>query len=144
MPYKDPEVYRRKSLDRTRKWRTANPERWKEQRRLAYAKNKDYYARKNLEFREKNPDYLGEWRVRNPGKNRAKSNKYRAAKLRAVPSWADLKVIEMFYADCPKGYVVDHIIPLQGKEVCGLHVRNNLQYLTSLENSVKSNQLLSI
>ena len=36
---------------------------------------------------------------------------------------------------------VDHIIPLQGENVCGLHVDYNLQYLTPEENGKKGNRL---
>jgi len=76
----------------------------------------------------------------NPGKINAKTNKRRAAKLQRTPKWADLKAIEQFYENCPKGMVVDHIIPLQGKNVSGLHVLENLQYLTWTENSKKINK----
>jgi len=66
--------------------------------------------------------------------------KRRAAKLQRTPAWADLKAIKQFYLNCPKGYQVDHIVPLQGVNVSGFHVLNNLQYLTGSENSSKGNR----
>lgn len=68
-----------------------------------------------------------------------RTSKYRASKLKACPKWADIEAIKQFYYNCPEGYHVDHIIPLQGKYVCGLHVENNLQYLLATENSIKRN-----
>lgn len=64
----------------------------------------------------------------------------RARKKQAVPLWANMLELELIYKNCPEGYVVDHIIPLQGKYICGLHVSNNLQYLTKSENSKKNNK----
>lgn len=58
----------------------------------------------------------------------------------ATPPWADLKAIEVFYKNCPKGYHVDHIEPINGKDRCGLHVIYNLQYLLAAENMKKSNK----
>ena len=61
-------------------------------------------------------------------------------KLQRTVPWADLKAIKEFYKNCPKGYHVDHIIPLQGENVSGLHVLSNLQYLTKSQNSSKGNR----
>lgn len=59
-------------------------------------------------------------------------------KLR-MPQWADRDAIKTFYLNKPEGYQVDHIIPLQGKIVSGLHVLENLQYLPAVENNRKQN-----
>lgn len=61
-------------------------------------------------------------------------------KLSRVPSWADLNKIKDIYNNCPEGYHVDHIIPLQGKLVSGLHIDTNLQYLPAVDNLIKGNK----
>lgn len=73
--------------------------------------------------------------------------KRRAAKLRATPSWANAAAIKTIYEEAKRLSIltgiphhVDHIIPLQGSLVCGLHVENNLQILTASENSRKKNR----
>jgi len=58
---------------------------------------------------------------------------------RATPSWADQDAIREFYFSCPDKMTVDHVIPLRGKIVSGLHIRENLQYLTAEENNRKHN-----
>ena len=78
----------------------------------------------------------------NQGKNAAYAAKYRAKALNAIPSWADLAAIEKLYAKAAVcGMHVDHIYPLQGEIVCGLHVAENLELLTPLENLKKGNRL---
>lgn len=83
------------------------------------------------------------------GKSRTSEYRYGYArkaglkrKLR-VPLWADHDKIDEMYRNRPKGYEVDHIIPLNGKTVSGLHVHTNLQYLPSEENKLKSNSYLA-
>lgn len=72
--------------------------------------------------------------------------KYKAKRAVAIkqqtPSWANSIEIQNFYRNCPKGHSVDHIVPIMGKIVSGLHVINNLQYLLKSDNSKKSNKLL--
>lgn len=80
-----------------------------------------------------------EFYYRNAKYFKQKSAKYRATLLKACPKWADLEVIKQFYYDCPESHHVDHIIPLQGKYICGLHVETNLQYLPASENCSKGN-----
>ena len=65
----------------------------------------------------------------------------RANVLQATPKWANLEKIREFYLNCPKGYHVDHIVPLKGKDVCGLHIETNLQYLPALQNIKKGNRV---
>lgn len=65
---------------------------------------------------------------------------YRAAKLKRTPAWADLDKIKEFYDNCPRGYHVDHIVPLQGEHISGLHIETNLQYLPAIDNIKKGNK----
>lgn len=61
------------------------------------------------------------------------------AEIRQRPAWADMKKIREIYQNRPDGFHVDHIVPLRGKTVCGLHVEHNLQYLPAIENMRKHN-----
>lgn len=88
-------------------------------------------------------NYGREYRLLNPGRELAKTRRYALAKKNAVPKWLDKSQIEnltLVYINCPDGYEVDHIVPLRGKNVSGLHVPWNLQYLTVAENRKKSNK----
>ena len=52
------------------------------------------------------------------------------------------EMITKFYKNCPKGYEVDHIIPLCSKNVSGLHIPENLQYLKAEINRTKNNKFI--
>lgn len=65
----------------------------------------------------------------------------RAALLRATPKWSEKAEITEFFRNRPAGYEVDHIYPLRGQSVSGLHVLANLQYLPKRENRRKRNKI---
>lgn len=60
--------------------------------------------------------------------------------VQRTPLWSNQEEIKLIYAMCLKGYAVDHIVPLRGNLVSGLHVPYNLQYLTAAENLKKGNK----
>lgn len=65
-----------------------------------------------------------------------------AIKLR-TPSWADMNRIAEIYSKCTamgSEYTVDHIIPLRGEKVSGLHVPENLAIVLASENFSKQNR----
>ncbi len=81
----------------------------------------------------------------------ARCMKRYAAKIQATPKWltkAHFKEMEWFYIEAARltketgiKHEVDHIVPLQGENVRGLHVPWNLQILTKSENIIKGNKL---
>lgn len=100
--------------------------------------------------REKHKVGMKIYQQKNLGKFRFYNAFRKATKLRATPKWltdAHLKEIENIYIKCQNiskqtniKHEVDHIIPLQGKNVSGLHVPWNLQIITAKENHQKGNR----
>ena len=81
-----------------------------------------------------------------PGYHAARQAERHARKRRATPAWADRKLLLRPYQQAKLATIitgvshhVDHIIPLAGKRVCGLHVPENLQVLPWWDNVEKSN-----
>jgi hypothetical protein len=112
-----------------------------------YFSNLEKVKADKLKHRNVNKDYFRQkkckWQKENRGKCKLSTAKYRAKRFKATPSWlttAQLIEIKEFYLRCPPGFHVDHIVPLQGVKVQGLHVPWNLQYLKASENIKKSNR----
>jgi len=123
-------------------WAMANPDKIKSNTAARYKNNPD-----------KQKGASAAWDRANPGKANAKSNKRRSAKLQRTPKWLtkfDLLKIECIYQvaamrtqESGEIWHVDHIIPLQGKNVSGLHVPSNLQIIRAVENLKKNAQFIS-
>lgn len=71
----------------------------------------------------------------------------RAGLSKATPKWADRTAIQRIYSECLSAskrtgirHEVDHIVPLNGRLVSGLHVHWNLQVIPASENRFKSNK----
>lgn len=117
-------------------------------RRIHSCVNKDARNAYYRAYRINNPKrvksyeakYIATHREYVRSKNAArKSSVYRATPKCLKP--AVLKDLRAIYANRPKGHHVDHIVPLRGKTVCGLHVPWNLQYLPATENIRKQNKV---
>jgi hypothetical protein len=145
----------------------ANPEKrsltCKKYRLANLDKVKAYYEAN----KQKAIDNAKRWKLRNPEKNKAISRNWhkkykdksnanlalrRSKKLQRTPKWLtkeDKQFIILFYKEAHRlsketgtKYQVDHIIPLQGKTVSGLHVPANLQIIPAKENHSKSNKFV--
>jgi hypothetical protein len=127
-------------------WSKKNTDKVKEINRLYRLKNKEKIKEINRLYRLNNKDKVKKTkrlsRLKKPHIQIAYVAKRRSLKLNATPKFANIDKIKEIYKNCPKGYHVDHIIPLNNKLVCGLHVEWNLQYLPAKENLSKSNKLL--
>jgi len=109
---------------------------------LEHVRDRDNaYAKANPEKRR---IARAKWRVANPHVINALTKKRRATMIHRTPKWVDaeeLWLIQEVYrlaSDRTRlhgfSWHVDHIIPLQGKTVCGLHTMANLQVIPGIEN----------
>lgn len=124
-----------------------------------------YWARKTADERQAytqaSADRVKRWHAEHPERIREIAAKYRASekgsetrKMRylrmttQVPAWADRHAMDRLYveaerisADTGVPHVVDHVLPICSDVVSGLHVENNLQILTAVDNIRKGNRV---
>jgi len=117
------------------------------------AKNPQKYYELNKDWRQSNPvksaAYTRKYITKNKGDRNLWTANYRSAKDARQPSWLNaghLFEMESIYNYCAAlrsaglDYHVDHIVPLRGNTVSGLHVPWNLQVITGAENMSKGNR----
>ena len=150
-------------------YRDAHPEKISAINRAWYEANKEKKDADNKAWREANPEKVAAngkawreankekvaadnkaWQKANPEKCAAKDAKRHAAKLKRTPPWLTEEhydQITSIYAERVRltketgvRHEVDHILPLQGENVCGLHVPWNLRVITAQDNRRKSNK----
>ena len=124
-----------KHLENCRKWQKENPDKQRIALKTWRDRNKERY---------RNNEY--EWRAKNSISIYARNNKRTNLQKQATPKWADPDKIALVYAEARKlnltsgiKWHVDHVIPLVGKTVSGLHVAENLRIVTASVNLRKSN-----
>jgi hypothetical protein len=112
-----------------------------------YHDNSEKMIANSVIWQKQNPEKLRKtqqrYRKNNAAKVNSKNRKRHAKKINACPDWVDNQELINVYLNCPKGYEVDHIIPLINNTVCGLHVPWNLQYLTKEDNLKKGNKRIT-
>lgn len=123
---------------RKAKYRETHREMLRAQGRKYAFQNRGRMSEYAKEFRKNNRDKINFWAL-----------KRWAAKLNRTPKWlteTDWNAIESLYLEAVRRtetegirYEVDHIIPLQGKLVSGLHVPTNLRVIPKSENAAKRN-----
>jgi hypothetical protein len=141
-------------------WAKKNKERMREHNRACYAKNIEKRKARLEETKEQraaarkrhysaNKDRIAIvnrlWQQANPERRRAAVRNSNIRRTRLIGGQLIAKTfskkINEIYRNCPPGFNVDHIIPLRGANVCGLHVPWNLQYLPERENKSKGNRV---
>lgn len=128
-----------------------------------HEKSKERQKRNVAAYRERHPEALEreaerlkQYRAENPERfkqyDQTKYQRHYAKIVQRVrlrelslqqrtPTWANREAIDAIYAEAQRmNMTVDHIVPLRGKTVSGLHVENNLQLLTREENARKGNR----
>jgi predicted S18 family serine protease len=153
------------------KWRTENPERKKANDKAYVLNNREKVLQNKKDYYQNNIARFKEYAVRNRDKKTVYNREYANFRYnnddefrlyrnllgnarkkytkQATPSFINWNAVEAIYKtaqeltkETGEFHEVDHIIPLRGKKVSGLHWEANLRIVTRHINRVKSNNLV--
>lgn len=155
-------TYRSEHKEEAANYQTTYRTKNKEQKAIKdaeyYQKNKEKTSKRraiyHISYYETHKEELSvkgvEYRKANPGKINALTAKRHVAKLQRTPKWINkeqLLEIQAIYIEAARltketgiPHEVDHTIPLQGKNISGLHILDNLQVLPKSLNNSKNNK----
>lgn len=137
-------------------WQRQNPEKVKSYSRKWTGENPEKRKAAVISWRQRNPDAVktmnakagSKWARNNKAAKNTITRRRQIAKIKRTPIWADHERIRAVYAEAVRmtdetgiPHEVDHILPLQGKTVCGLHVENNLRVVPQSINRSKQNKV---
>lgn len=147
------EAHREYAKQKTAQWRAADPARAAQSRKDYYTAHREEILEKQRKWIAKNVEALREYHRKRyqqmPELYVSAYHRRRARKLQATAAWdTDLtELASVEAADLVRKrkeatgmkWHTDHVVPLRGKVVSGLHVWNNLQVIPAAANLSKSN-----
>lgn len=153
---KDPTLYKKKKSEKDKRYREKYSEILKKKKAEYYLDNKESISERASKKYKDNPEKAKQrartWRIENRDRHNASCMQRYLSKIQAVPPWLSefmqLGIAE-FYSKAKMlseltgvPHEVDHIVPIRGKLVCGLHVPWNLQVITESANCSKKNKII--
>ena len=150
--------HRAKNKEKIREYAKKHYEKHKEKAKEYRTKNREKIAEAQRKWRQANVEKIQtdyrEWAKNNNDKTRTNNALRRAARIQRTPCWLtedDKVLIQRKYTlasrkteSTGERWVVDHILPLQGKLVSGLHVPANLRVIKYITNARKSNKFVPV
>jgi len=125
----------------------------KAQRKAKYLREKEKRCAASKAWREahkkQNRKTINAWHDKNPGAKREMNRRRKLKQKQATPAWADVAAMRLIYNEAAelsrqfdRKQHVDHIIPINSPDVCGLHCPQNLQVVSAAKNMAKHNKLI--